>query len=58
MAKLFFNQKFFQFFSQNVPSFGNVYYIYYIPYMGNTVDFLPYVESRGKHGEMRWTPKE
>ena len=50
-----------------VPSFGNVYYNmeYTIPYMGNTVDFLPYmVETVGrkkktaKHGEMRWTPKQ
>ena len=37
---------------------------YTIPYMGNTVDFLPYlVETVGKkknlakHGVMRWTPK-
>ena len=38
---------------------------YTIPYMGNTVDFLPYmVETVGKkkkmakHDEMRWTPKQ
>ena len=54
MLKLFFNQKLFYFFSQNVP------------FPGNTVDFLPYmVETVGgggggtaKHGEMRWTPKQ
>ena len=48
-----------------VPSFGNVYYTG-IPYMGNTVDSLPYkvetVEEErkktAKHGEMRWTPKQ
>ena len=68
MAKLFFNQKLFHFFCQNVTSsisFGNVYMVYCIPYMGNTVDFLPYmVETVGGGGgaerqnKMRWTPKQ
>ena len=69
MAKLFFNQKLFHFFCQNVPisiirkCILNMEYT--ILYMGNTVDFLPYmVETVGKkkktakHGEMRWTPKQ
>ena len=39
-----------------VPSFGNVYYntVYCIPYMGNTVDFLPYMVDtvgKGKKGK-------
>ena len=44
-----------------------IYYnmVYCIPYMKVTVDFLPYMEvtvgkkkKKGKHGEMRWTPKQ
>ena len=33
-------------------------------YLGNTVDFLPYMvytvekKKKAKHGEMRWTPKQ
>ena len=60
MAKLFFNQKLFHFFCQNVQMYTSIPYL-----MGNTVDFLPYmVETVGKkkktakHGKMRWTPKQ
>ena len=55
MAKLFFNQKLFHFFCQNVPSsiirkcILYIYMVYCIPYMEVTVDFLPYmVETVGK----------
>ena len=54
MAKLFFNQKLFHFFCQNVPISiirKCILYIveYTIPYMGNTEGFLPYmVETVGK----------
>ena len=41
MAKLFFNQKLFHFFCQNVPS---SIMVYCIPYMEVNVDFLPYME--------------
>ena len=70
MAKLFFNQKLFHFFCQNVPSSiirkCILYMVYCIPYMEVTVYFLSYmVETVGKkkkryikHGEMRWTPKQ
>ena len=69
MAKLFFNQKLFHFFCQNVPISiirkCILYMEYTIPYMGNTVDVLLYmVETVGKkknpakHGEMRWTSKQ
>ena len=47
MAKLFFNQKLFHFFCQNIPisiiQKCILYMEYTIPYMGNTVDFLPYM---------------
>ena len=53
MARLFFNQKLFHFFCQNVQTSiirkCILYMEYTIPYMGNTVDFLPYmVETVGK----------
>ena len=73
MAKLFFNPKLIQFFCQNVPSsiirkcIHTIYGILYcISYMGNTVDFLPYMieivggkkKKPAKHGKMGWTPKQ
>ena len=45
MAKLFFNQKLFHFFCQNVPSsIHSIFMVYCIPYMEVNVDFLPYME--------------
>ena len=62
------NQKLFHIFCQNVPSSTIrkciLYMVYCIPYIGNTVDFLPYMvdtvgeKKTAKHGEMRWTPKQ
>ena len=53
MEKLFFNQKLFHFFCQNVPISiirkCILYMEYTIPCMGDTVDVLPYmVETAGK----------
>ena len=65
MAKLFFNQKLFHFFCQNVPSsiIRKCIYtliIWYTVYlMGNTVDFFTLYgrdckgKTMAKHGEMR-----
>ena len=65
MEKLFFNQKLFHFFCQNVPISiirkCILYMEYTIPYMGDTVDVLPYMvetKNTAKHGEMRWTSKQ
>ena len=59
MAKLFFNQKLFHFFCQNVPRSiirKNVYYngILYTLYGRDCRE----EEKKTKHGEMRWTPKQ
>ena len=54
MAKLFFNQKLFHFFCQNVPSsIHSIYGILYTLYGSECRE----EKKKAKHGEMRWTRK-
>ena len=51
MAKLFFNQKLFHFFCQNVPSsIHSIYGILYTLYGSECRE----EKKKAKHGEMRW----
>ena len=58
MAKLFFNQKLFHFFCQNVSAPFILYiYMVYLLYTLYGSDCRE-GKKKAKHGEMRWTPKQ
>ena len=64
-STLFFNQKLFHFFCENVPSsIHSIYGILYTLYGSECRFFTLYgsecreEEKKAKHGEMRWTPKQ